>query len=153
MTSTDLAWTDDDDASLHLAVAATEGRANPLNVAAWFFHALLLEPLDRHELAILVTPESRESWGDFSEAAQGLQSIRAPGLHARALYDPNAEDVAYVGIVQDVAVSRVVEDAPLALVITLVRRSELGGWLVHAMGGAIGPVEVLPRSDWEALED
>ena len=96
----------------------------------------------------LVTPESLDAWGDFSEAAKGLEAIQNPGFGSRANRAHDASDVAYVKILSNIEQSYEVTEEQVVLaaaVVTLVWRPEFGQWMVHGLGDHIRP-EGLPRT-------
>ncbi|AUI51339.1 hypothetical protein [Arthrobacter crystallopoietes] len=111
-------------------------------VARLFCDALLDPGRFRHTLVSLVTPGSREYWGDFGAAAGELRDI--PDWDAAPVAEPAPEnpEVAYVRIFPAGAAGttrRSGHPADGAAVVTLVWQDQLGAWLVHAFGQPVDP--------------
>ncbi|MFS6528306.1 hypothetical protein V8Z69_00875 [Microbacterium aurugineum] len=141
---TDSSWTPADDAR---AAISGYGPEEPLLTALAFLEGLGRE-LPPSEMAITVTPESLDSWGDFSEAKLALDSIDDWGLGSYPEPSPTAPDVAYVKILAGVTEVYQVKHAALvrpAAWLSLVWRPEHGFWLVHAFGHPVEP-ERMPRT-------
>jgi hypothetical protein len=99
-------------------------------------------------LARLVTPESLEAWGDFSEASAGLARIGQRGYGSNADRAMGDNDVAYFKIFSGVNESfRAIGDQIIsaAAIVTMVWRPELGEWRVHQIGNYAKPEDV-PRA-------
>jgi hypothetical protein len=120
-------------------------RDNPAAVALAFWTAILHEDLT--DLQAWITPESRGNWD-----VRALR-IRTEGLGlATGVHSPR-HDVAYVKLVE-LQELEVAHEGPLhivdgdiairAMIISLVRRPELGGWRVHGIGLPVEPLD-LPR--------
>lgn len=109
---------------------------NPVHVAAAFFNALT----DGEEeiLEGLSNPESRTSWGDYSDARAAAKAIVDPGFGSVPTVSGDDADVLYVKVLSHVSQSfQSNEDAPVmaAAVITVVRRPEFDGrCFVQAIG-------------------
>lgn len=130
--------------------ADDEGAAfrDPAMVAITFLTALSDREQYLPALFNLTTPESHESWGDFSDAAAALAAIEDWGLGSEPKAAQGAPDVVYASLLSGVVESfQVASDQMImgAAVITLVWRPEHGGWLVHAMGDYCPPEDV-PRT-------
>lgn len=116
---------------------------------------MFMEALKDHEqfataLGRLVTPESRNGWGDFGAAAERLASIPDMQFSTQVDHAFDAADVAYLKVFSGIGTFENVGNEPLALAarlfITVVFRPEVnGGWLVHHIGQQLRPAEV-PRS-------
>jgi hypothetical protein len=107
---------------------------NPLHIALAFLTGLWssLSPDVVDALAQLVTPEVRDDWGDFSEAARTTEGYAPTSLPARP-----SQDVAYVKLVPDTGQVRQATQ-PVTIVdawwLTLQRRSDLTPqWRVYAL--------------------
>jgi hypothetical protein len=143
-------WTTSDDAAFE---AATRDETHPSTIALAFM-SVMEDPTGwTEELRSIVTPESVDSWGDFSAAAAVVASINDWGLGSvpNAAYE--APDVAYVKILRGVTESYQQEGDDLILVpavLTLVWRPEFGRWLVHGIGNAVRPEDVPRTSPGEA---
>ena len=121
---------------------------DPVAVGILFLKALRDPGQYSNALHNLVTPESLDAWGDFSEAAKGLEAIQNPGFGSRANRAHDASDVAYVKILSNIEQSYEVTEEQVVLaaaVVTLVWRPEFGQWMVHGLGDHIRP-EDLPRT-------
>jgi hypothetical protein len=133
-------WSTTDDA-LAAVVAYHDG--HPIQVASTF-----LSSLDEPEtLALLVTPESREAWGDF-EAFRGALSREEWGLASFAHAASDAIDVAYTRVVANVSevyFSDLTRQVRLVGVFTHVWRPEAGFWMIHEFGEPL-PSARVPRS-------
>lgn len=118
---------------------------NPVSLGMMFCDALDEYQNFADVLARFVTPESLESWGDFSEASALLASIgrRAYGSNAdRAMGD---DDVAYFKILRGGSGSfHAVGDQIIsaAAIVTMVWRPEYGEWRVHQIGNYAKPEDV-----------
>jgi hypothetical protein len=116
-----------------LVAAGPPGPDNPVTVGAVFWTAVTdPDGPDLEVLSIVVTPESWPYWGDFRRAAALL-----PGYVMEHRTTPAADDpgVAYLTYSREADESDVV-------VATLVRRPQLGGWRVHALGASVRPERV-----------
>lgn len=133
----------DDDEALRDAGPASED--NPVAVGAAFLSAVTeADGPHLNFLRGLVTPESRDAWGDFSEVAEGLSGC---GITSRVESVPDDPDVVYVKYVTDPGVALVTLEETAILVRalgTLVRRPSCGGWRVHGVGERLEPHRV-PR--------
>ena len=120
----------------------------PLGTAVLFMTGLWSGDPRKYLTALrnMTTPESRNAWGDFIEAAHAAEGC---GIASGADHpvDDNGEpitDVAYVKLPRDVSNDMRV-DADLvmmpSLILTLVWRPEYGEWRVHSLG----PVYLLPH--------
>jgi hypothetical protein len=120
-------------------------RDNPVAVALAFWTAILNE--DLADLQEWITPESRGNWD-----VRALR-IRSEGLGlATGVHSPR-HDVAYVKLIE-LQELEVAHEGPLhivdgdieirAMIISLIRRPELGGWRVHGIGLPVEPQD-LPR--------
>jgi len=148
MTEDDLSWSEEDDAHLHYESLPDH---HPSLFVDVFRTALTYDP-DR-SLEVLkqafVTPESVETWGDFSRA----RAIFDSGLRISmsAWYARGAPDVAYVRLVEtDQHFSPIVDEVPASVHVTLVWRPELSAdptlsWRIHSLGNAVEP-QAVPRS-------
>lgn len=139
-------WTDADDARLTLH-ALPDDHPVKLTMAIW--DALREHPRYVDLLAVWVTPESRERWGDFSEIAGALygESLNVMGT-VRQFED--ALDVAYVWVIRakpgaGPRMTNGPEAVNLFAVFTWVWRPELGGWRLHSAGEQRLP-DRLPRT-------
>lgn len=141
---TDSNWTPADDAQ---AAISGYGPEEPLLTALAFLEGLGRE-LPPEELAVTVTPESLDSWGNFSSAKAALDAIGEWGLGSYPEPAQGAADVAYVKLLADVPEAyQATGDVPVTVAawITLIWRPEHGFWLVHGLGDAIDPAR-LPRT-------
>ncbi|WP_249644399.1 hypothetical protein [Nocardia sputi] len=96
-------------------------------------------------LAALVSPETRDSWGDFTEAARDLGAIEDAGFGSLVNRAPGVEDVAYFKILGGVSESYQVTSSRMvevASIITMVRHPGSERWMVHSMGHAVSPEDV-----------
>ena len=128
------------------------GLRHPLTIALQFVSALDKEDDNSEWLGHLVTPESRENWGDFTSAKRAYRSINEPGFGSLVNRPDGASDVGYFKILSDVTESYEV-DQPRAVMIpamiTLVWRPEAGPadnpgmWLVHQFGDPADPAELI----------
>ncbi|MEZ2390868.1 hypothetical protein AB6813_15255 [bacterium RCC_150] len=124
---------------------------DPTVVGYLFCDALGSHEEYRSALMRLVTPESVEAWGDFSEAANYFKSIPDVGFGSiadRALGDDN---VAYFKLLGGVTESfQVLSDQIMigAAVLTLVWRPEFGEWRVHGIGDPLLPERVPHGVPW-----
>jgi hypothetical protein len=134
------------------ASEAGDGPAEPsgnlqdaAEVARLFCEALMDPAHFRNTLESLVTPDSREYWGDFSVATRKLQQV--PDWDTASVAEPAAGNpaVAYVGIFPSGAAGSMPYSGRPAgggAVVTLVWRDHLGAWLVHAFGPPADPATV-----------
>lgn len=111
-------------------------------VARLFCEALLDPGQFRHTLVSLVTPASREYWGDFRAAAGELRDI--PDWDAAPVAEPAPENpaVAYVRIFPAGAAGttrRSGHPVDGVAVVTLVWRDQLGAWLVQSFCAPADP--------------
>ena len=119
---------------------------DPGEVGRMFCQALRHPSENATALRWLVTPESLNLWGDFSEEARILASIDNYGIVETkpSIGDPT---VAYSRIL------RLVDDAPAMVqasygraltswIVTLVWRAEYGRWMVHHFGDFVLPENV-----------
>lgn len=128
-------------------VLADVAESNPPGSPWWTghaFHAAVTREDGQQITALhqLVTPESLAAWGDFAEARKLLHDT---GMTSRA--DEPGPGVAYVKFVSDTGEGYTAV-GPVAMMVraaaTLQFRPELGGWRVHALGGALPPEELPP---------
>lgn len=121
---------------------------HPTYTAIHFMNALPQLPRSLDYLASKVTPESRPTWGDFNEASGFFDALSEPGIVSIVRAFPNALDVAWVLIVEDVGSGGWQDGLPaddLAVAyFTMVNRPPLGGWLVHHLGDKID-ISQVPR--------
>ena len=116
---------------------------NPLAVAIAFWSAALND--DYGNLDNLITPESRGHW-NLTDVREGIQDSGIATGVQRPVYD-----VAHIRLVSGVGDAQTVlkveggEMLLRAKIMSLVYRSELGGWRVHALGRPFEPDE-LPRT-------
>jgi hypothetical protein len=120
-------------------------RDNPAAVALAFWTAILHE--DLADLEEWITPESHGNWD-----VRALR-IRTEGLGLATGVQSPRHDVAYVKLVE-LQELEVAHEGPLhvvdgdieirAMIISLIRRPELGGWRVHGIGLPVDPQD-LPR--------
>ncbi|MEL5990734.1 hypothetical protein ACOKGD_13895 [Microbacterium phosphatis] len=134
-------WSDEDEAAFHLE-----------SLPAWHpslfvdvFHTALTVPETHASYRILseamVTPESVESWGDFSRARTVLAGLR---ISMTPLAAEGAPDVAYVRLVETDQHLVRMADTPASMHVTLVWRPEIAivpdtGWRIHAIGEPVAP--------------
>lgn len=126
---------------------------DPYAVAVLFLQCLEDHHQYLNALENLITPESRNAWGDFSEAAAILASIEDYAVGSKpepAFGDPH---VCYANVLRGVTTSfEVIEEQLImaAAAITLVWRPELlGMWRVHAFGAGTVPPDLVPHSPRE----
>lgn len=124
----------DEEAEANLPDASVQ---DPVSVGILFCNAL--DDYQNYQTALryLVTPESLQDWGDFSEVAKHLQSIEDRGTGSVANEAVGDPDVRYVKIMRGVSQNYQVLDAQpinLASIITVVWRKEYDRWMVHGMG-------------------
>jgi hypothetical protein len=101
-----------------------------------------------HALRDLVTPESRDRWGDFSHTAAQLTGC---GLTSPAEPAPGTDQVAYVRYVINPGYNlQASGDVPITAeaIGTLVHRPELGGWKVHQIGERLSAEDVPRYWSW-----
>jgi len=142
---TDEQWSVDDDVMLMLH---QRDDSHPGHVALRFFLALTAVPRQVEALQSLVTPESLESWGDFSGAAAFLAAVHEPALGTTPKPAEGAPDVAYMKVLTgkpNVEIVTVPTHVLMVAFVTLVWRPELGQWRVHSIGDSVQP-EDLPRT-------
>jgi hypothetical protein len=137
-------WTVEDDAA---AAGAGRDETHPAFVALTFMSMITDLTQWQHHLPAIVTPESLDSWGDFTEIRDVLERIPERGLGSGATPATDAPDVAYVKIMRDVPHTFLLQAGELQVeeLITLVWRPEVGRWLVHSVGAATLP-EDAPRT-------
>jgi hypothetical protein len=142
-------WTAFDDEQVQMEAM---GLHHPLTVALEFARELAEEEDNAEWLAQLVTPESRESWGDFTSAKRAYRLINQPGFGSRVNRPKGASDVGYFKILSGVAEGFDVNQAGETMVpamITLVWRPEAGPadkrgmWLVHGFGVPLDPADLI----------
>lgn len=152
---------DDQDAEFHLARWTEEDDAAvafellPSWHPAGFFDAFRLgmqrfdETTDAIARGGFVTPESEDTWGDFSAARDTANSTLK--ISMTALWGIEAPDVAYVRLVDtDAWSSSDLRTIPVAAYATLVWRPEIAivpgsSWRLHAIGDPVPPSDV-PRT-------
>ncbi|MBT1582578.1 hypothetical protein [Curtobacterium flaccumfaciens] len=110
---------------------------DPMHVALAFVYGL--SELNAPLLEMFTNPESRDSWGDYQEAHDLLESFGEWGIGSEAQHGlERGLKVAYVKILPEVAENmQVTEDTPVmaAAVLSLIRRPDInGGWFVQAIG-------------------
>lgn len=133
-----------DDPTLYLPPETTR---DPNWVATMFLSGLLgFGPYAEH-LDTLITPQSRDAWGRFTEARAYMQGLTAPGISTGHTRPEGARDVAYVAMLTNttegyVLPAETVVDA--AAVVSLVWHEGADSWLVTALGEK-APVEELHR--------
>jgi hypothetical protein len=141
-------WTDEDDA---LVTYESLPDWHPALFVDAFHAALDMEPSDGNHLLAraFVTPESVESWGDFSRA----RAVFTSGLRisTTALYGIGAADVAYVRLVEtDEHLNDDIDAVPATMHVTLAWRPEIAvvpnsSWRIHHLGEPIQP-SLVPRT-------
>lgn len=118
--------------------------SNPWAVAFYWWRAVL--NLDNGSLQRVVTPESRDNWGDLRDLKTRTEGSGLTTGVIKPVYD-----VAYVRLMDNAPQSggpHRVEGYGIevdAMVITLVLREELGGWRVHSVGYP-ADMDELPRT-------
>lgn len=130
---------------MYIDGADPPGRQNAITVAAAFLTAVC-DPAgpDVETLQHLVTPESLPLWGDFQEVAEYLAGC---GMTSRANMAVGSDTVAYAKYVTEPAESYQVQGDQVMMaraVASMVWRSALGGWRIHAVGDYLRP-EQLPH--------
>lgn len=143
-------WTEEDDARVEYEALPAW---HPSVFVDVFRSALAMQPVDRRNALLaqaFVTPESVETWGDFSRAealfASGLK-ISMTGLFP----SDDVRDVAYVRLVETTDHhSPSLANVPATAHATLVWRPELAGipgssWRIHHLGLPVAP-DLLPRT-------
>ncbi len=132
-----------------LAGLPDEDSTDPVIAGVTFCNALTQNfPYYRTALKQLVTPESLDAWGDFSEAAAFLNELPEMAFGSKVNEAVGAPDVVYFKILRDVTTSyEVVDEQPInaAAVLTLIWRPERKQWLVHSIGD-YSTLENLPRT-------
>ncbi len=121
---------------------------DPVAVSLMFCNALEDPAHYRNALLNLTTPESHNAWGDFSVAAEFLQSIEDRGYGSMINKAAGTQDVGYFKVLSGATESyQVLDEQPVlvAAVLTLVWRPERNQWLVHSIGDPLLP-EDLPRT-------
>ena len=141
-------WTDEDDA---LVTYESLPEWHPALFVDVFRTGLAkVEPEANALLAgAFVTPESVDSWGDFSRA----RAIFTTGLKisTTALYGIDAPDVAYVRLVEtNQHLNHDIDAVPATMHVTLVWRPEISvvpdsSWRIHHVGAAVDPA-LVPRT-------
>ncbi|MFT2708007.1 hypothetical protein [Clavibacter zhangzhiyongii] len=134
------AWTGFDDIQLQMSAM---GFHHPLTSAFAFVNALNDPAQYAQALENLVTPESRDLWGDFIPVKEAYDSIPDPGYGSTINQIPGASDVGYFKILPSVPDNYQAEqetEVQVAAYLTLVWRPEIGHednpgmWLVHQFG-------------------
>ncbi len=143
-----IGWTDEDDA---LVTYESLPDWHPTLFVDVFRTGLEIEQPDGNKLlgGAFVTPESLDSWGDFSRA----RAVFTTGLKisTTALYGIGAPDVAYVRLVEtDEHLTRDIDSVPATMHVTLVWRPEIAvvpnsSWRIHHLGEAVEPT-LVPRT-------
>jgi hypothetical protein len=127
---------------LHPALDASSGGTGdaswnlPRVTAELFWDALKSPDEFRDLLWCLISPESQDEWGDFSDVAVNLDAYYVWGDGAEREVAPGVVEVRLA--CDDGA--GLAEDAPI---LTLVRRPSLGGWVVHHLGDHV-PLDAIP---------
>ncbi|MDB5337677.1 MAG: hypothetical protein JWN70_3296 [Planctomycetaceae bacterium] len=136
----DSEWTDDDDMQVHIASLTP---AHPTFIGLRFL-GLMRSASDRAlQMVDVVTPESRSSWGDFTQAERFLDSLGEISMVTIVKGTVDAPDVVWIPLVPttpDRWHPGLPED--VSAWITVIRRPSLGGWRVHHLGDE---VEDCPR--------
>ncbi|GAA4481767.1 hypothetical protein GCM10023171_10610 [Microbacterium panaciterrae] len=103
---------------------------------------------DFHIVGEFVTPESRRAWGDFRAVGDALRRQEPLALVDAARQVPGARDVAYVWLIRlgSIGLITATQSVEIAFVFTWVWRPELGGWRLHAVGGAPEAPDRVPRT-------
>jgi hypothetical protein len=146
MSSEHAGWTDEDDALLAYEALPDWHPALLLDV---FRAGLERTEGDVELLEAFVTPESIDSWGDFSRARNVFNS--GLKISMTALYAVDAPDVAYVRLVEtDQHTSDNLEEVAPTMHATLVWRPEISvlpdsHWRIHHLGEVLDP-NALPRT-------
>jgi hypothetical protein len=138
-------WTEEDEAMLALE-ALPGDEPIKLTIAVW--NALTADADHRELVRGVVTPESAESWGDFSQLAAALDDENL-GIVSKVRQEPGTTDVAVVWLLRDPGPARMMrgaEFANIAFMFTWVWRPELGGWRLHEVGTRWVPTSELPRT-------
>ncbi len=136
-------WTTNDP-SLYLPEQSTR---DPNFVAMCFLAAVRWPEGSEDMLERLVTPQSRPSWGDFSDVISYVGSMREPGASTKHSRGAEARDVAYVSLLSGVGDGYVLPSgSPLVSddVLTLVWHQDADSWLVASLGTFV-PVAKLER--------
>lgn len=142
-------WSDEDDALVELEMLPDH---HPALFVDAFRTGLELSEVDVANQLLaeaFVTPESRDSWGDFSRA----RGVFSGGLRISmtAWYARDAPDVAYIRLVDtDQHTFADASQIPATMHVTLVWRPEIArenpvAWRIHALGEAFHPDDV-PRT-------
>lgn len=148
MSDAQTGWTEEDDA---LVTYESLPAWHPALFVDVFRTGLGMEQPEANTLLVgaFVTPESVDSWGDFSRA----RTIFTTGLKisTTALYGIDAPDVAYVRLVEtDRHLNHDINAVPATMHVTLVWRPEIAvvpasSWRIHRVGEAIEP-SLVPRT-------
>lgn len=144
-TMSDDEWTVEDDAAVAVAGLGPE---NPMFGVFAFMSGLSDLEVHRDAMRSVVTPESKDRWGDFAEFAAILESAKPWGLGSMANPSVDAPDVAYAKILPGVTETYQNADyivTPFVGVFTLVWRPEAGFWMIHHFGDYVAP-EFVPRT-------
>lgn len=142
--SDDERWTEADDIA-----AALEGfhPGHPVSLVQILAEAVK-EP-ERYAVALegLVTPESLNDWGDFSQLRSALEGL---SFSSQLRSYPHAPDVAYMYLIAGEPAPRFVELGVVEVPRTLVWiwRPELGNgsWRLHHAAQEMLPPEAFPRT-------
>jgi len=131
-------------------VAAEPGfdLTDPAVIGVNFIRALADTDESQDILTKVVTPESLTSWGDFTSAANFLNSIENWGVGSMPTPSVADPEVVYMTILSGVTQSfRAVGEQMVmpAGVVTLVWRLQYGMWMVHAIGDDYFPAERVPK--------
>ncbi len=118
---------------------------DPTVVGTMFVRALGNPRENFNALSQFATPESLSSFGNFTSAADLLESIGDWGFSPKDRRALGDDAVAYFEIHRGVPQSyEVLDPQPMmpAAVLTLVWRPEFGRWMVHAIGAYVRPEDV-----------
>ncbi len=121
---------------------------HPIRVVTQFFSRVLAGAGDVFELGQMVTPESRDSWGDdFALTREIFETVEDYAFGSHAETAEGAVDVAYVKMFLGVKEGYTSQGGEIlrAKIFTLVWRPELDGWRIHAYGLPAAP-EYMPRT-------
>jgi hypothetical protein len=149
MTDDELTWTAADDASFQFSSSPAN---SPKGVTLRFITALETSPMPLDVLTSMVSPESLESWGDFSRVAMQIEGIPNLGFVDGAFGFEGAPDVIYIGVLANVTKARLQPSQvpPVVAMVNIIWRPELGKWVVHEIGGPVHP-DQLPRTYGEGV--
>jgi hypothetical protein len=144
VTDDELAWTAADDASFQFSSSPAN---SPKGVTLRFITALETSPIPLDSLRSMVSPESLDSWGDFSRAAMKIEGIPNLGFVDGTFGFEGAPDVIYIGVLANVTKTRwqPPQVPPVVAMVNIIWRPELGKWVVHEIGGPAHP-DQLPRT-------